>query len=92
MTTPDLAALLKIAEAAERSRGTYPVEMYAVTPFAEAFNPTVAQALVQVAMAAEELYKRAGTNSIRMDEWIAAGDALSALTAALKESNHGCCN
>lgn len=97
--TPDLDALLKIAEDAERSRGTYPVEMYAVTPFAEAFNPTVAQALVRVAMAAAERDKEAlddaevhpcdfGDIKARRGKLHgtarALSEALSALTATLK--------
>lgn len=118
MTTPDLAALLKIAEAAtpgpwaandrmvsSRPNGSGDVAVaqpdhkaeYANAAHIAAFNPTVAKALVEGMKVLEELADRyAGDDGLDRAmkegidaEIIGASAALSALTLALKGSNHG---
>lgn len=123
MTTPDLAALLKIAEAAtpgpwvvgepdqhgqavvrdkdierftcwHHSVGAIEKEMHANAAHIAAFNPTVAQALVKVAMAAEKIATDKVSNEDGWTDeyvvlWNTLHDQLEALTAALKGSNHG---
>lgn len=59
-----------------------------------AFNPTVAQALVKVAMAAEKIATDKVSNEDGWTDeyvvlWNTLHDQLEALTAALKGSNHG---
>lgn len=87
-----LEEMLRIARAAERSRGCYPVEMYATTPFALAFNPRTAEALVEVALAAAKLLQVGKTSKYAdcEDCCVENGvvEALSALTSAMEDNSN----